>query len=344
VGTTSVTFRLTDTGSGLFTDRAINIVGSAALYTFSSHTFTRGNQTGAQLTGGTQQGDPGGFSKGPTFAQMKSAYASEIWELDTAWFNEISGKHGMQLWTVPATGTYRMTVLGARGGLCSDGSPNPGEGAHLVADFVFAKNLKLVIIVGQTGRTPNSRADADLNSGTGGGGASWVFKYTASPFATYTNDLYMVAGGGGGARYTSVAGGNAYGTSQGSIGGGGAGGTGGCGGGAGWTGDGTGTGTYGDHTGGFSPANGAKGGLPAEYSAYASEGGFGGGGGNGFGTTGGGGGGATGGRGSNSSSAAGLGGTSYIMPNGTGGVTVSNRTFSGNHGAAAGSVTIQLLP
>ena len=344
VGTTSVTFRLTDNGSGQFTDRAINIVGSAGLYAFSSHTFTRGNQTSAQLIGGTQQGDPGGFSKGPTFAQMKSAYASEIWELDTAWFNEISGKQGMQLWTVPANGTYRMTVLGARGGLCSDGNPNPGEGAHLVADFVFAKNLKLVIIVGQTGRTPNSRADADLSSGTGGGGASWVFKYTASPFATYTNDLYMVAGGGGGARYTSVAGGNAYGTSQGSIGGGGAGGTGGCGGGAGWTGDGTGTGTYGDHTGGFSPANGAKGGLPAEYSAYASEGGFGGGGGNGFGTTGGGGGGATGGRGSNSSSAAGLGGTSYIMPNGTGGVTVSNRTFSGNHGAAAGSVTIQLLP
>ena len=344
--TSSVTIRATDNAdSSVFLDRTFTLKAVPdGLYAFSSHTFTRGNQTGAQLTGGTQQGDPGGFSKGPTFAQMKSAYASEIWELDTAWFNEISGKQGIQLWTVPESGTYRMTVLGARGGLCSDGNPNPGEGAHLVADFVFAKNLKLVIIVGQTGRTPNSRADADLNSGTGGGGASWVFKYTASPFATYTNDLYMVAGGGGGARHTSVAGGNAYGTSQGSIGGGGAGGTGGCGGGAGWTGDGTGTGTYGDHTGGFSPANGAKGGLPAEYSAYASEGGFGGGGGNGFGTTGGGGGGATGGRGSNSSNAAGLGGTSYIMPNGTGGVTVSNRTFSGNHGAAAGSVTIQLLP
>ena len=342
-GTTSVTFRLTDNASGLFADRASNIVGADQLYTFNSHTFTRGNQTGAQLTGGQSQGDPGGFTKGPTFAQMKSAYASEIWELDTAWFNEISGKQGMQLWTVPKSGTYRMTVRGARGGLCSDGSPNPGEGAVLVADFVFAKNLKLVIIVGQTGRTPNSRADADLASGTGGGGASWVFKYRASPFATYTNDLYMVAGGGGGAHNSSPAGGNAYGTSQGSIGGGGAGGTGSCGGGAGWTGDGTGSGAYGDHTGGFSPANGAKGGLPSEFSAYASEGGFGGGGGNGFGTTGGGGGGATGGRGSNSSYTAGLGGTSYIMPNGTGGVTVSNRTFSGNHGAANGSVTIQVL-
>jgi hypothetical protein len=38
------------------------------------------------------------------------------------------------------------------------------------------------------------------------------------------------------------------------------------------------------------------------------------------------------------------GGTSYIMPNGTGGVTVTNRTFGpSNHTDSNGSVYIELL-
>ena len=180
LGTTSVTFRLTDTGSGLFTDRAINIVGSAELYTFSSHTFTNCLATGRY---------------GPTFTQMKAAYASEIWEQNTAWFNEISGKQGFQLWTVPATGTYTIKAYGASAGMqTTDANKATGWGAWTQGDFSLTKGEKLCIIVGQndtTGGTSGANA-------AGGGGASWVLKEDYGGSAATAASLYLVAGGGGG--------------------------------------------------------------------------------------------------------------------------------------------------
>jgi hypothetical protein len=333
-----IRYNTTESVIEMYTTDWFPVVLVTPLYVFTSHTFNRGAQTSGQLTGGNSQGDSVGFTKGPTFAQMKTEYASEIWEQNTAWFNEVSGKQGFQLWTIPTSGTYRITVKGARGGLKSTNNPNaitPGNGAHISADFTFVNGTKLVIIVGQTGRQPNQGQSA-ASSGSGGGGASWVLKEN---FTTSDNDVYMVAGGGNGLKH-SVSGPDADGSSQGTLGAGGSAfSSNGAGGGAGWTGNGGYTGSaYGDHTGGFSPANGAKGGLPSEYSSFASEGGFGGGGGNGYGVFGGGGGGASGGRSDNTTVA-----TSYIMPNGTDGITVTNPTFSGNHTDADGSVNIELL-
>ena len=91
VGTTSVTFRLTDNNSGLFTDRAINIVGSAELYAFTSFTFTnagcdwvrRARHCSAALTS-------------CVFPRLDGLYTAY---LNAAW--SYNADRGFQLWTVP---------------------------------------------------------------------------------------------------------------------------------------------------------------------------------------------------------------------------------------------------
>jgi hypothetical protein len=333
-GSTSVTFRLTDIGSGLFTDRAINIVWNSDAYTFSPNPFTF---TNAGLYG----------RDGPDLAATKTAYGATGWWQTSTSFNQVSGKQGFQLWTVPSTGTYTIEAKGAQGGYRYTGSTYnsnntavaPGNGATVKATFALTKGATVVLIVAQSPARGQHWA-----SGIGGGGASWVLKPGAF---TSNNDVYLVAGGGGGsgaANYVTSTnqGGHAGGSSQGSIGGGGASGDRSAGGGAGWTGDGSGS-YITTYYYGLKPSNGALGGNPyhaTHYKDYQSPGGFGGGGSNG-GECSGGGAGAAGGRAATSYlSGNTIGGTSYIMPNGTGGVTVTARTFSGNHTDIHGSIII----
>jgi hypothetical protein len=335
VSTTSVTFRVTDNASGATLDRTFIIVGLDALYAFSSHTFIVSAATTNQL--GSSAANALKIRTGPTFAEMKTAYNTTVWYNNTAWFNEISGKQGFQLWTIPKSGTYRITAKGAMGGLRNGGTyaNTPGRGAVVRADIAFTMGTKIVIIAGQ--QAPKPYGSASANSGTGGGGATWVLKEN---FTTSTNDVYMVAGGGGGTgspSNNSGQGGDASTSSQGVLGPGGAYNGSYGGGGAGWTSDGQGP------AGGKSPHNGAIGGLQDYGTVWNAGGAFGGSGGN-YAQPAGGGAGATGGHMQLSWSSASQtqGGTSYIMPNGTGGVTVTNRTFGpSNHNSYNGSVYIQ---
>jgi hypothetical protein len=333
-GSTSVTFRLTDIGSDVFTDRAINIVWNSDAYTFSPNPFTF---TNAGLYG----------RDGPDLAATKTAYGATGWWQTSTSFNQVSGKQGFQLWTVPSTGTYTIEAKGAQGGYRYTGSTYnsnntavaPGNGATVKATFALTKGATVVLIVAQSPARGQHWA-----SGTGGGGASWVLKPGAF---TSNNDVYLVAGGGGGsgaANYVTSTnqGGHAVGDGQGTLGSGGASGDRSAGGGAGWTVDGSGS-YQTTYYYGLKPSNGALGGNPSHathYTAYQSPGGFGGGGSNG-GECSGGGAGASGGRAATSYlSGNTIGGTSYIMPNGTGGVTVTARTFSGNHTDIHGSIII----
>jgi hypothetical protein len=317
---TPVTIRASD--GTVFTDRSFTIATVAPLYPFTSHTFTNASATGRY---------------GPTLTQMRTAYSSASWSADTNYFNQ-AGNQGYQLWTVPLDGTYRIAAIGASGGLMSgSGSTNsPGKGAYIIADFYFVKSTKIVIIVGQRGED----TVVDGGQSSGGGGATWVLKEN---FSMSSSDVYMIAGGGGGSPSTHMSnteGGYANGSSQGTLGGGGGSGAYTSGGGAGWTSSGASTTT----SGGRNPYSGAIGGSNGYNSApYITVGGFGGGGGPGA-HAGGGGGGASGGNAANPYNSAPYGGTSYIMPNNTGGITVTNRTFMGNAPTKDhGSVTITLL-
>jgi hypothetical protein len=295
------------------------------LYNFTTFTFTNGTQTGAS---------------GPALANLLSAYntTTNPWLNNTAYFNATSG---IQLWTVPKTGSYTIDAYGAAGG---NGSPGTGggAGARILGTFSLTQGDKIRILVGQMGTSSGLVG--------GGGGGTFVMKETG----TATTDIYAIAGGGGGGYYSSYNEGTQNGSSSTSAlkGGGGAGGAslggqpgtsgngGTCydrsgGGGGGLLGNG-GSSTYGvagsNGMGGYSFANGGQ-----AYPGCTYSGGFGCGGAGDFSywTGGGGGGGYNG------------GGGGYYYGNGGGGGSYNNGTSqtntSGARSGAHGQVIITLV-
>lgn len=118
---------------------------------------------------------------GPSQAQIDAAYAS----------TNLAGlvtqtRSGEQLWTVPGTGTYIITLAGAQGG----STPNAvgGSGRELELELDLTAGHQLRILVGQKG----GQAAFSVGYAGGGGGASWIYNVT-------TSTLLAVAGGGGGA-------------------------------------------------------------------------------------------------------------------------------------------------
>lgn len=138
-------------------------VRRTALYDFISHTFTNANAEGRF---------------GPTLSQCRSAYSNTEWASNTDFFNVSSG---IQIWTVPETGIYRIEARGAAGG-----GSRGGKGARILSDVNLVKGIKVRILVGQSGAPTNQNS----NFGAGGGGASFVYVDTDSPL--------LIAGGGGG--------------------------------------------------------------------------------------------------------------------------------------------------
>ena len=96
---------------------------------------------------------------------------------------DIRVDNGIQIWTVPLTGTYRITAKGAQGGT-GQRSGSGGYGAMVRGDFRLEQGSELYVLVGQEGRRNGVMV--------GGGGGSFVFTgYDAS-------DPLLAAGGGGG--------------------------------------------------------------------------------------------------------------------------------------------------
>ena len=95
---------------------------------------------------------------------------------------------GIQQWTVPYTGQYRIEAVGAAGGYSQkyNDSHYRGRGARIVGTFNLSKDEQIQIIVGQEGGIKRN----DSNSGGGGG----TFAVRGS------NTSLIVAGGGGGLR------------------------------------------------------------------------------------------------------------------------------------------------
>jgi len=138
------------------------------LFAFTSFTFTNGTATG---------------SSGPTSFASDSTYTTSTWY--SSYFSVASG---IQSWTVPANGTYRINAVGASGGENNGGTffpGRPGQGATIQGDFVLTKGTVLNLVVGQKG--------VYGSNGSGGGGGSFV--YTGSIGGA---GLLIAAGGGGG--------------------------------------------------------------------------------------------------------------------------------------------------
>ena len=96
---------------------------------------------------------------------------------------------GIQQWTVPYTGEYRIEAMGAAGGY--DTQPNSaqyrGRGARMIGTFSLSKGEVIKILVGQEGGINTYRHSA------GGGGGTFVVRGSNKPL--------IIAGGGGGVSY-----------------------------------------------------------------------------------------------------------------------------------------------
>ena len=276
-----------------------------ALYTFTDATFTPGGHTG---------------NTGPSLTSARNGLTStgsDAWKTNTAFFNTTNG---IQQWTVPVSGLYRIQASGAKGG--DEGNAGRGgNGARMQGEFALTSGEIINILVGQ-------QANMSFN---GAGGGTFVYRNA-------TDSLPLIAAGGGGGWGSS--GGSAQGgttnanglTGVGASTAGGQNGQGGSaatnsgwgGAGAGWLSNGQDGGLYGGIA--FAPRNGGAGG-----NVFQCSGGFGGfGGGGGGGCNGGGGGGGFSGGGTS-------GGGGGSFNNGT------NQVNQSGVNSAPGSVVITLL-
>lgn len=103
---------------------------------------------------------------------------------------------GIQIWTVPLTAMFSLTVTGASGGKTPLFSG--GKGAVVCGMARLVKGTQLRIMVGQKGEDRTT----SVGGSAGGGGGTFV---------TDSNDMLLAAaggGGGGGGQITSQAGDN----------------------------------------------------------------------------------------------------------------------------------------
>ena len=99
---------------------------------------------------------------------------------------QVTLSSGIQQWTVPYTGDYRIEAMGAAGGYGrqSNNGQYRGRGARTVGTFSLSKGEIIHILVGQEGGINRVSVSA------GGGGGTFVVRGSSTPL--------IIAGGGGG--------------------------------------------------------------------------------------------------------------------------------------------------
>lgn len=128
---------------------------------------------------------------------------------------KVTSQDGIQLWTIPHTGTYKIETWGAQGGAnYHTQRVRGGYGAYMSGEFELTKGETLRILVGQRGLdgTTDDFASCPTNqkqgAGGSGGGGTFVVKSDNTPL--------IIAGGGGGysgggaGGYDGAGGGGSY--------------------------------------------------------------------------------------------------------------------------------------
>ena len=66
---------------------------------------------------------------------------------------QVTLSSGIQQWTVPYTGEYRIEAIGASGGYGEDSIiKNGGRGARMIGNFILTKDEIIHILVSQEGK------------------------------------------------------------------------------------------------------------------------------------------------------------------------------------------------
>ena len=130
---------------------------------------------------------------GPTQEQCNNEYGEGVVTVVATWCTtHLVNVKGIQEWTVPQTGAYRIEARGAQGGIAGD--YNGGKGASIKGDFNLTEGETIKILVGQQGIAGANNNNFTTYGAAGGGGGTFVVK---TPFNN-TSSILVIAGGGGG--------------------------------------------------------------------------------------------------------------------------------------------------
>lgn len=143
------------------------LISGNSLYAFIDASFSAGSVSG---------------TNGPSIAQARAGLTGigvAVWKDNTSYFNVTAG---IQYWTVPSNGTYRIEAWGAQGGTSASLTYNGGLGARMQGDFTLNSGEIVRILVGQQG----------IGTYGGGGGGTFVVR---APYNTDASIL-LIAGGG----------------------------------------------------------------------------------------------------------------------------------------------------
>jgi len=214
---------------GSYSDISKNLIFHPFLYKFTEFTFTNCDASGRE---------------GPIYSECLNWYTNRYsgdilpqeyevykdntsldkWWTDNKYF-DMSKNNGIQIWTVPATGLYNITIAGAGGGRAS--KDNHGYGLVLDISYELVKGDKYMLLIGQKGflgrtslafgteptRTTFYGSGGVLRptSSSGGGGTFFVkgsnLDYLKDEYANqinedttpdFSNNIVAIAGGGSG--------------------------------------------------------------------------------------------------------------------------------------------------
>ena len=146
----------------------------------------------------------------------EESYSLDNWWTDISYLDQ-SSKNGIQIWTVPATGQYDITIAGAGGGRSySDNGENlEGYGARFDTSAILTRGDKYRILIGQKGylgskTTISTTLDTGYSNhlpySSSGGGATFLVKNTPlldeniDSLNDISHLIIAVAGGGSGGR------------------------------------------------------------------------------------------------------------------------------------------------
>ncbi len=118
-------------------------------------------------------------------ASLGSQYAGQDHD------GQVTLSSGIQQWTVPYTGQYKIEAIGAAGGYdmwssASSSAQYRGRGARMIGTFNLSRGEIIQILVGQEG------AINSVSYSSGGGGGTFLVRGSRTPL--------IIAGGGGGLR------------------------------------------------------------------------------------------------------------------------------------------------
>ena len=150
----------------------------AAMYTFSTFTFTPCGATGRL---------------GPT----SLTYNTTTFPWATS--PNLTVSSGIQRWTVPVTGYYQLTAAGAGGGTSFSGITGT-RGVIVSNTVLLLQGQILYIVVGQKGVNGISSSTSG-----GGGGGTFIVKYLGGTITSANSyQILLIAGGGGGGGRVST--------------------------------------------------------------------------------------------------------------------------------------------